>query len=67
MKKLILQVSDKRNLEELKKFSTIVYVSSFTNAVGIEIHERDIPKLEMMENVTSYSESRSGTYLPCAL
>lgn len=62
MKRLILKVKNKNQIEKLQSFSEILYVSKLLNVVGIEIDDKLVKKLEEDENVISWTESEHGRF-----
>ncbi|TCL35667.1 hypothetical protein EV210_111133 [Anaerospora hongkongensis] len=64
MKSLILRVRDKSEIERLKQFCEVVYVSKYTNVVGVEIRDEYVGLLEKDTNVISYREEVEGAYQP---
>ena len=60
MKKIILQVKNKEDLQAIKRIATIVYTSPILNVIGIEIQEKYIPMLESIENVITWNHAVKG-------
>ncbi|MFF5993944.1 hypothetical protein AAGS61_04165 [Lysinibacillus sp. KU-BSD001] len=63
MKKIILQVKNKEDLQAINRLATIVYMSPVLNVVGIEIQEKNIPMLNSIENIISWNYTVKGNLM----
>jgi|LFRM01.1.fsa_nt_gb hypothetical protein len=67
MKRLIVTVADKTKIHNLKAICNIIYLSKYSNCIGIEIHESNIPLLMKDDNVIRFRESEEGIFQPSCI
>lgn len=63
MKKIILKVKNKEDIQAIERLATIVYVSPILSVIGIEIQEEYIPMLKSIENVISWNYTVKGNLM----
>lgn len=63
MKRLLVNLHNKNEIEDLREICSIVYISKFLQVIGIEISEHRIEQLSRNNNVVSFKESDVGQYL----
>jgi len=56
-------VKNKEDLQAIERLATVVYISPILNVIGIEIHEKYIPKLNNIENIISWNPTVKGNLM----
>ena len=63
MKKIILKVKNKEDIQAIERLATIVYISPILSVIGIEIQEEYIPRLKGIENIISWNYTVKGNLM----
>ncbi len=63
MIRILAKIRDSETIERIKKYGNILFVSNFTNIVGVETTEKELENIKYLDGVSQVRLSEKGVLL----